>query len=129
MLNCCVSYINLIAVESIFAIFYAVFPQAVLETPMPMRVQHTHALVKVPTRRLEPLGQPGKYHYWARIDSAFSGEEPHLPGACRHLRLRVSNRGWYYRISFSMHVPHGTILLFAALLAGAINSVAGGGSF
>jgi uncharacterized membrane protein YfcA len=28
-----------------------------------------------------------------------------------------------------MHVPHGTILLFAALLAGAINSVAGGGSF
>jgi uncharacterized membrane protein YfcA len=28
-----------------------------------------------------------------------------------------------------MHVPHGTILFFAALLAGAINSVAGGGSF
>src|SRR5271169_6741209 len=28
-----------------------------------------------------------------------------------------------------MHVAHGTILFFAALLAGAINSVAGGGSF
>ncbi len=28
-----------------------------------------------------------------------------------------------------MHIAHGTILFFAALLAGAINSVAGGGSF
>ena len=28
-----------------------------------------------------------------------------------------------------MHVAHGTILFFAALVAGAINSVAGGGSF
>ena len=43
MLKLCVSYTNLIRVESIFAIFYAVFPQAVLEKPMPMRVQRTPA--------------------------------------------------------------------------------------
>ncbi len=39
MLKLSVSYTNLIRVESIFAIFYAVFPQAVLEKPLPMRVQ------------------------------------------------------------------------------------------
>jgi hypothetical protein len=47
MLNLCVSYTNLHGVESIFAIFHAVFPQAVLEKAMPMRVSRTTALVKV----------------------------------------------------------------------------------
>ncbi len=41
MLKLCVSYTKVIAVESIFAIFYAVFPQAVLEKPLPMRVRRT----------------------------------------------------------------------------------------
>ena len=48
MLKLCVSYTNLIRVGSVFAIFYTVFPQAVLGKPLPMRVQRTPALVKVP---------------------------------------------------------------------------------
>jgi hypothetical protein len=44
MLKLSVSYTNLIRVESIFAMFYAVFPQVVLEKPLAMRVQHTPAL-------------------------------------------------------------------------------------
>ncbi len=47
MLRLCVSYTKLIRVESIFAIFYAVFPQAVLEKPLPMRVWRAPAKVKV----------------------------------------------------------------------------------
>ncbi len=38
MLKLCVSYTNRIRVESIFTIFHAVFPQVVLEKPLPMRV-------------------------------------------------------------------------------------------
>ncbi len=48
MLKLCVSYTKRIRVGSVFAIFYAVFPQAVLEKPLPMRVRRTPALVKVP---------------------------------------------------------------------------------
>ncbi len=94
MLNCCVSYINLIRVESIFAIFYAVFPQAVLETPMPMRVLHTHALVKVPKWE---LGAPRPTFPVRLSGLAFavlvSVEECYLPIALRHLQLRVSISG------------------------------------
>jgi hypothetical protein len=39
MLKLSVCYTNLIRVGSIFAIFYAVFPQAVLAKPLPMRVR------------------------------------------------------------------------------------------
>ena len=44
MLKLTVCYTNLIRVGSIFAIFYAVFPQAVLEKPLPMRVRPTPLL-------------------------------------------------------------------------------------
>ena len=48
MLKLTVCYTNLMGVGSIFAIFYAVFPQAVLGKPLPIRVRRTPSLVKVP---------------------------------------------------------------------------------